>query len=507
MIMNSAVRLLDRAAARWPERPAVEDEAQRLTYREYREISRRVGSGLLQAGCGGRPVVVYLPKSVRMLTVFMGAMYAGGPYVPVDANIPLSRLEKIIDSVRPGAVVTDEAHAEKLAGLALQGSQVSLYDRLAASAVDEAALEAAVDAVVDTDPIYVMYTSGSTGTPKGVTIPHRGILDYAVWVTETFRFDENTVMANQAAFYFDNSTFDIYGSLQCGGRLLLIPETLLLYPAKLPDYLRENAVTSIFWVPTVMIAVANSGALEGAELPALKNVAFCGEVMPNTQLNIWRRNLPGRTYANLYGPTEITDVCCYYIVDRPFADADPLPIGRACENMRVVLLTEDGREAGTGEQGELCVIGTGVALGYWNAPELTERAFVPNPLRPAFGERMYRTGDMAFRNEEGLLMFQGRRDSQIKLRGHRIELGEIETAAMCVAGVENACAVFDEEEQEIVLFLESKEQFLPRKFNLELRKYIPAYMLPGRITTVAALPHTANDKIDRVALRRSLKEG
>lgn len=195
MIMNSAVRLLDRAAARWPERPAVEDEARRLTYREYREISRRVGSGLLQAGCGGRPVVVYLPKSVRMLTVFMGTMYAGGPYVPVDANIPLSRLEKIIDSVRPGAVVTDETHGEKLAGLALHGSQVCLYDPLAASAVDEAALEAAVDAVVDTDPIYVMYTSGSTGTPKGVTIPHRGILDYAVWVTETFRFDENTVMA------------------------------------------------------------------------------------------------------------------------------------------------------------------------------------------------------------------------------------------------------------------------------------------------------------------------
>ena len=507
MILNSAVRLLDRAAQRWPERPAVEDEAQRLTYREYREVSRRVASGLLRAGCQGRPVVVYLPKSVRMLTVFMGTMYAGGPYVPVDANIPLSRLEKIIDSVRPGAVVTDEAHAGHLEGLELRGARVCLYGGLASAEPEEAALAAALDAVVDTDPIYVMYTSGSTGTPKGVTIPHRGILDYAVWVTETFGFDENTVMANQAAFYFDNSTFDIYGSLRCGGRLLLIPETLLLYPAKLPGYLREQAVTSIFWVPTVMIAVANSGALEGAELPALRTVAFCGEVMPNRALNVWRKNLPGRTYANLYGPTEITDVCCYYIVDRPFADADPLPIGRACENMRVVLLTEEGREARTGEQGELCVIGTGVALGYWNAPELTERAFVPNPLRPAFPERMYRTGDLALRNEEGLLLFLGRRDSQIKLRGHRIELGEIETAAMCVAGVENACALFDQERQEIVLFVESREQFIPRKFNLELRRYLPVYMLPGRLVTMEALPHTANDKIDRVALRQSLGEG
>ena len=505
-MMNSAVRLLDRAAARWPDHCAVEDEEKSLTYREYQEVSRRVGSGLLAAGCQGRPVVVYLPKSVDMLTVFMGTMYAGGPYVPVDADIPLSRLEKIVDSVRPGAIVTDRDHAGKLDGLELCGARVCLYDVLAAAGADSAALEASVSAVVDTDPIYVMYTSGSTGTPKGVTIPHRGILDYAVWVTETFGYDESTVMANQAPFYFDNSTFDIYGCLQCGGKLLLIPHTLILYPGKLPGYLAEKKVTSIFWVPTMMIAVANSGALEEAELPALKTVAFCGEVMPNTQLNIWRRCLPGRTYANLYGPTEITDVCCYYIVDRPFADADPLPIGKACENMRVVLLTEDGREAAAGEQGELCVIGTGVALGYWNAPELTKKAFTANPLTPAYGERMYHTGDLAYRTEEGLLMFLGRRDSQIKLLGNRIELGEIETAAMCVDGVENACAVFDAEHQKIVLFLESKLQFVPRKFNLELKKYIPGYMLPGRLVVMEALPHTANGKIDRVALKQSLAE-
>lgn len=506
-MMNSAVRLLDRAAARWPDRCAAEDEKKSLTYREYRDVSRRVGSGLLAAGCQGRPVVVYLPKSVDMLTVFMGTMYAGGPYVPVDASIPLSRLEKIVDSVRPGAIVTDADHQGKLKGLELHGATVCLYDGLAAADVDGAVLEASVAAVVDTDPIYVMYTSGSTGSPKGVTIPHRGILDYAMWVAETFSYDENTVMANQSAFYFDNSTFDIYGCLQCGGKLLLIPETLIMFPGKLPGYLAEKGVTSIFWVPTVMIAVANSGALEGADLPALETVAFCGEVMPNAQLNVWRRCLPGRTYANLYGPTEITDVCCYYIVDRPFADSDPLPIGKACENMRVILLTEDGREAAVGEQGELCVIGTGVALGYWNAPELTEKAFTANPLSPAYGERMYRTGDLACRTEEGLLMFLGRRDSQIKLRGNRIELGEIEIAAMCVAGVENACAIFDAEKQEIVLFLESKVQFALRKFNLELKKYIPGYMLPGKLIAMGALPHTANGKIDRVTLRQSLREG
>ena len=272
-------------------------------------------------------------------------------------------------------------------------------------------------------------------------------------------------MANQAPFYFDNSTFDIYGSLHCGGKLVLIPDVLMLFPLRLPEFLREKEITSIFWVPTVMINVANSGALEGIELPQLRTVAFCGEVMPNKQLNLWRKALPQCTYANLYGPTEITDVCCYYIVDRAFDDADPLPIGRACENMRVVLLTEEGKEAAPGEQGELCVIGSGVALGYWNAPEITARAFTQNPLTPDYAERLYHTGDLAYWDADGLLQFCGRKDNQIKLKGNRIELGEIETAAMCVTGVENAAAIFDAAHEQIVLFVETQGTLPFRKFT------------------------------------------
>ena len=506
-MMNSAVCMLDAAAARWGSRPAVEDETGVITYSQYRTAGRAIASGLLRRGTNRRPVIVYLPKSIRGLTVFMGAMYAGCPYAPVDSHIPMARLEKIVESLRPAAIITDEALAPNLAACPIGDTQVLLYDELLAEPADEAALTAALNQVVDTDPIYIMYTSGSTGTPKGVTIPHRGILDYAAWVAETFHYDENTVMANQAPFYFDNSTFDIYGSMYCGGKVVLIPDALVLYPSRLPEFLEEKEITSIFWVPTVMINVANSGALEGHPLPKLTTVAFCGEVMPNTQLNIWRRALPGRTFANLYGPTEITDVCCYYLVDRPYADSDPLPIGRACENMRVVILTEEGREAATGETGELCVIGSGVALGYWNAPELTAKAFVPNPASPAFPERMYRTGDLASRNEEGLILFHGRRDSQIKLKGNRIELGEIESAAMCVEGVENAAALFDAPGERIVLFVETKGTLPFRRFNLALKAYIPQYMLPGKLVPMERLPHTANDKIDRVKLSAMIREG
>lgn len=286
--------------------------------------------------------------------------------------------------------------------------------------------------------------------------------------------------------------------------MVIIPETLFMFPVKLPEFVRDNDITTIFWVPTVMINVANSGVLSEIELTKLKNVVFCGEVMPNTQLNIWRKAQPQCTYANLYGPTEISDVCTYYIVDRPFKDSDSLPIGKACENMRIIILNEKNEIAKTNEQGEICVIGTGVSLGYWNNPEITQKAFIQNPVNPYYEERIYRTGDLAYVNDEGLIIYLGRMDNQVKVKGNRIELGEIENAAMCVGGVKGACAVFDEKNQKIVLFIESCEAFRLRKLNLELKKYIPNYMLPGDLVVMEKFPHTANDKIDRVTLKKSL---
>jgi amino acid adenylation domain-containing protein len=358
--------------------------------------------------------------------------------------------------------------------------------------------------VIDIDPVYIMYTSGSTGDPKGVAVTHRGVLDYSDWIVNTFGFDGRTIMANQAPLFFDNSIFDIYGCLRCGGKLLFIPETLMTFQSKILDFLKENDVTSVFWVPTVFKNIANAGALEGCALPKLKTIAFCGEIMPNSVLNKWRKALPDRVYANLYGPTEITDVCCFYIVDRAFADTDPLPIGKACENTRVVILNADGEACGVGERGELCVVGAGVALGYWNDPERSEKAFARNPLARGYREFMYRTGDLAFRGDDGLIRFVGRMDTQIKLKGNRIELGEIENAAMSVEGVGNACALFDADAERIVLFIECEEAWTLRKFNLELKKRLPKYMLAGDLRVMTRFPYTPNDKIDRVKLKESV---
>lgn len=501
---NSAVRLLDEAVLIRPEKTAVRDEWGEITYADLCEYGKRVGTVLINSSetDGTEPVMVYLPKSLKCIVSFMGAMYSGNPYVPAAYDMPLNRIEKIIESLDgAGHIITDADGAERLKEIN-PPLPVHIYEDMLSSEADEKAVEKAVGAVCDTDPIYIMFTSGSTGAPKGVTVPHRGVIDYAMWVSKTFEINESTILGNQAPFYFDNSIFDIYSMLLSGAEMIIIPEKLFMFPSKLPEFIRDNNITTIFWVPTVMINVANSGVLSEIEMPTLKTAAFCGEVMPNTQLNIWRRYHKDCLYANLYGPTEISDVCTYYIVDRPFNDSDPLPIGKACENMRIIILNEDNKQAKVNEQGEMCVIGTGVSLGYWNNPEITAKAFMQNPLNPYYEERIYRTGDLAYINDDGLIMYVGRRDNQVKIKGNRIELGEIENAAMCVDEVLGACAVVDENEQKIVLFVESKADLKLRKVNLELKKYIPNYMLPGKLVVMDKFPHTANDKIDRVTLKK-----
>ena len=511
IIPNSAVRLLDAAAEKYGDKTAITDERERFSFNELRKTGLSVATALVNAGDDSympEPVMVYLPKGCICIASFMGAMYSGNPYVPIAYDMPGNRIQKIVDLLEGrGHIITDENGLDTLKTMDIPDTMsIHIYNKIATITPDETAIYKALGRVVDTDPIYIMFTSGSTGEPKGVTVPHRGVIDYALWVKRTFNITSESKLGNQAPFYFDNSIFDIYSMLLTGAEMNIIPETLFMFPSKLPEFIRDNGITVIFWVPTVMINVANSGVLEDIKMPTLETVAFCGEVMPNTQLNIWRRNHPDAVYANLYGPTEISDVCTYYIVDREFADSDPLPIGKACENMRIIILNEKNEIAKTGEQGELCVIGTGVSLGYWNKPEISDKVFIQNPANPFYEERIYRTGDLAYITDEGLIMYDGRMDNQIKVKGNRIELGEIECAAMCVSGVKGACAVFDAPNEQIVLFVESCEALVLRKFNNELKQYIPKYMLPSKLVVMDKFPHTANDKIDRVTLKKSLTE-
>jgi amino acid adenylation domain-containing protein len=503
--INNAVLFLESTALRYPGNVAVETETECMTYRQLRDTARSVATALLshcpRATGTVSPVLVLLPKSAAAVTAFMGVLYSGNCYVPVDYSIPKPRLQAILDNLRPPLIITDAEGQYRFVDMALGNSRILLFDELADARPNHAAVDEAVRKVSDCEPIYIMYTSGSTGVPKGVVIPHRGVIDYAGWVVNTFGITAETVLGNQAALFFDNSVLDIYGAFATGAKLVLIPEVLFQFPVKIPDYINEKGITCIFFVPTVLIHIANSGVLADKPMPKLTKVLFCGEVMPTKQYNIWRRYHPGALYANLYGPTEITDVCAYYIIDRAFSDDDALPIGIPCENMNVMILTDGGAMAQTGETGELCVSGSGVALGYWGAGELTRKAFTQNPANPHYSEIIYRTGDLAYRHNDGLLRFVGRKDSQIKFKGNRIELGDIESAVKNLSGVENAAVLFDADKEEIIAFMQSGEALTLRGVNKLLLELLPKYMMLSKLFVLPRLPLTPNGKIDRVKLK------
>jgi len=359
------------------------------------------------------------------------------------------------------------------------------------------------ESVIDTDPIYCLFTSGSTGDPKGVLIPHRAVRDCSDWLELCFEISGDEVIGNQAPFHFDASVPDIYLMMKTGATLHIIPEEHYSFVPLLIDYLENNSVTLIFWVPSILIRVANLGLLEGRALPALKRVLFNGEVMPCKFLNYWITQLPHTQFSNLYGPTEATYACTYFIVDRPFKDDDVLPLGRACANTEVFLLDDQNRLIQGNEIGELCVRGSSLALGYWNDPEKTQLAFTRNPLNINYGERIYRTGDLARYNDKGELEFCGRQDSQIKMSGFRIELGEIQAAVTSLPEISDSLVLFNEHEGEITLFFVSYDlEVESERIRKKLITLLPKYMVPVKYHRISELPHTSSGKVDRVRLSR-----
>ena len=495
---NSVLPWLDETAKRLPNKLALQDISGNITYQEYRSKSLAIAYKIVELNKGEmkKPVVVYLEKGKEVLVSFMGVAYSGCFYSPIDTEMPPSRVNKILEVLKPEIVITTNKLKTNFEKFNFYGSYI-IYEETICSEEDETAVKPYTEKIVDTDLLYVLFTSGSTGVPKGVSICHRSVIDYIDWVTETFNITQKDTFGNQAPFYFDNSILDIYSCMKMGATLNIIPKKLFFQPVPLLEYIKYNKINTIFWVPSALIVVSKLKAFRNVDLSdTLKRVLFCGEVMPNKQLNIWRKFLPNVTYANLYGPTEITDACTYYIVDREFSDDEPLPIGIPMSNTDILVLNDEDKLVTDDEVGELCVRGTSLAMGYYNNPEKTRSAFVQNPLNKAVPEIIYRTGDLVRYNEYREIIYISRKDFQIKHLGHRIELGEIETAISSLEEVTLNCCLYDEKNQRIVLFVDAQ---VDRDYIKErIEKLVPEYMIPGKVIYLENMPINANGKIDRI---------
>lgn len=494
-MQTNVMAYLDETVKRLPDKIAFANESEGYTFKDVYEQSRSIGTFFHNQNYYRRPVVVFMDKHPKTIMAFFGVITAGCYYVPIDEEMPQSRVDLILENCKPEWIICDEHTKEKAKEFAYQGN-ICLYDEIASTPVNDAALAEIRYKALDVDPIYIVFTSGSTGVPKGVVACHRSVIDYIEQLSETLGFSEETVFANQTPLYFDACLKELYPTLKFGATTYIVPKSLFMFPVKLVEFLNEHKVNTICWVVSALTMISAFGTFKLVKPEYLKTIAFGSEVFPMKQFRIWREILPEASFTNLYGPTEGTGMCCFYHVERELSDTEPIPIGKPFKNTEILLLNEENQLA---DEGEICIRGTSVTLGYYNNPEKTSEAFVQNPLNTAYPEIIYRTGDIGKYNEHGELVFVSRKDYQIKHMGHRIELGEIEANVNMLEAIKLCGCIYDNEKGKIVLYYVGDVD--AKSLVAELKNKLPRYMIPNYVEQLDEMPFTANGKINRVELK------
>ena len=402
-----------------------------LSYRELDELSNKVARALLRLGVApGDRVGILAPKSAAAVIGIYGALKAGACYVPLDPKAPAGRLSHIVADSGAAVIVADEARASQAATLAgavprppgvvvagvpgrpgheeaasvpARGAAIVPWTAVAGESGEPLAEERAIE----TDLAYILYTSGSTGTPKGVMISHRNSLTFVDWAAAAAGLGEQDRVCSPAPLHFDLSVFDIFAACPAAACLTVLPEGAATFPVSIARWLEAERVSVWYSVPSVLTLLACYGSLQRFDLSGLRTVIFAGEVFPPKHLARLMAELPHPRYLNWYGPTE-TNVVTAFEVPAGWADAEPVPIGKACANTEVFAVTsEGGRVSRPGEVGELYVRGPSLMRGYWGQPAKTGEALVRDPFRAEPGELVYRTGDLVTLEPAGQLRLPG----------------------------------------------------------------------------------------------------
>ena len=490
--MKTVIDYLRDSYIKYPNKPACRDEKESISYRQLWEDSERIAGWLECNYDMSVPVVLVAVKSVRLLIIIWSIIKAGGCYTVLDPMLPSERIRSVLNIISPGLIVSSGLYKKKI------NDDNAFLDIDELFRIGSDSKRGVV--IYDNTPLYIMFTSGSTGIPKGVVVGHRSVVDFIDVFTDTFGIGDKDVIGNQAPWDFDVSVKDIYSSAKCGATLQIIPRKLFSFPVQLVDFLCIHNVTTLIWSVSALRIISSNDDTANSRMDLINKVIFSGEVMPPKHYNILRKIFPDALFANVYGPTEITCNCTYYIQKGFIEEDSVIPIGSAFENEKVFLLDTDDRlidMKDTRITGEICVSGTAVAMGYYADRLATEKSFVQNPINDKYREIIYRTGDLAYYSEDGNLIYNGRKDNQIKHNGHRIELEEVERAINSVNGVSVSCCIYEDEE--IKAFVESTED--EKIIHREIRRIIPDYMVPHKLFVIAKMPLNEHGKIDRHSLR------
>ncbi|MDT8899745.1 amino acid adenylation domain-containing protein [Anaeroselena agilis] len=494
-----------RTAAAKPRRTALRFvDGSVVDYDTLNKLSNRVARRLLDGGVGpGDVVAIANSKQPAGYAGMLACLKLGAIYTNFDDQNPADRLRKIFATCGPKLIVADARPNAVTANVACDMG-LEVVD-LSDSHTREQLLRANPEDLSETErvtgaaPAYIMFTSGSTGVPKGVLISHQALLNFVDWARDCYAITGNDVFTNVNPMYFDNSVFDFYASLFNGASMVPFPREIVANAALLVKSVDEAACTFWFSVPSMLMYLTTMRALSPDKLLSIRAFSFGGEGYPKTSLKILYDLYKHRAeFFNVYGPTECTCICsATKLNDGDFADLHGLPrLGKLARNFGYVLL-----------DGELCLTGPQVGLGYYNDAERTQQSFVANPFNTLWHERMYKTGDIVREDENGDLHFVGRKDNQIKHSGYRIELEEIEAGLARLDYVEQAVALHGRSANGVsriaaVLAVSGERDI--RTVREDLRRFLPEYMVPTEIVFSRELPKNANGKVDRKRLQAEI---
>jgi amino acid adenylation domain-containing protein/thioester reductase-like protein len=497
---DTLTALLDAQARTSPDATALVFEQDELSYAELDARANRLARLLAARGAGPeRIVAVALPRSIELVVGLLAILKTGAAYLPIDPDYPLDRIAFMLGDARPVTVVTNRDTAwavpDDADRLVLDAAEVVAE----LTAADPSGLEAGAPAPLDT--AYVIYTSGSTGRPKGVAVSHGAIVNRLRWMQAEYGLAADDQVLQKTPSGFDVSVWEFFWPLIQGATLVVARPGGHRDPAYLARLIREEGITTIHFVPSMLRAFLQEP--EAAGCAGLRRVFCSGEALPEDLQTKFHATLPSVPLHNLYGPTEAAVDVTYWECRRD-ADPGPVPLGRPIWNTQLYVLDPGLQPVPPGVNGELYLAGANLARGYINRSMLTAERFVANPFGSA-GSRMYRTGDLVRWRADGTLDFLGRIDHQVKLRGFRIELGEIEAALIRSETVAQA-AVIDREDRSgdrylaAYVVLQAGAVLDPAALRQDLARHLPDYMVPATFTALDALPLTPSGKLDRKAL-------
>ena len=486
-----------------PQATAIVFDDHAITYGELDTLSDALAAYLIDQGVTkGDIVCLFVPRSLETIVAMLAILKAGAAYLPLDTTFPVDHLDYVIGDCEPKVVFVDTCTLVTMLQVPSVKGTIADLRALVADLSRAQAKPFEPVGVSGGDMAYVMYTSGSTGRPKGVAIPHRGITRLAL-DQNYVELGSGDVVLHAATIAFDIATFEVWGTLTNGGTIAGLPDGNFSI-GRLRDVIRDNGVTVSLITTGLFNLLADFSC---GELPTLRHLMFGGEVASAEHVKRFQKAHPECRLTNGYGPTEITVIATAFDIPAGF-DGKDVPIGRAVSHTGILIVDEDHRPVGRGMEGELVLTGEGVAIGYFRRPELTAERFVT--ICTDEGEvRGYLTGDLSVLGNDGILLFRGRRDRQIKLNGKRIELDEIEAALRRDPRLADGvviCQHLDQSHKRIVGYLCPREGTrtddaeLIRGVMERLRNSLPAYMIPSAVIVLDHLPLHQSGKVDRARL-------